>query len=166
MSDQCKRAKDGVELPGNTQEKPSKSATDPNTQLLEGSHNTDIETPVVVRNTEDRMDINPKERVTETIVDEMQLSMTHNLKKKIPMETSNPKTDPLDIEAQVAVLEKRRRKVHLQLKLKKLQEEEVLGFLTSTDASLKEIAGLSKNEQLALECAKHIRMPDVYKSES
>ena len=66
----------------------------------------------------------------------------------------------------MAVLEECRRKVHLQLKLKKLQEEEALGFLTSMDALLKKVAGLTKNEQLTLECAKYIRMPDIYKSKS
>ena len=166
MSGQRKGAKGGVELPGNTQERPSKSAVDPNTQLLKGSRNTNTETPVVVGNTKDRMDINPKERVTETIVDEMQLSTTHYLKGKTPMETLNPRTDPSDIEAQVAVLEERRRKVYLQLKLKKFQKEKALGFPTSTDAPLKVVAGLSKNKQLALECAKRIRIPDVYKGKS
>ena len=82
------------------------------------------------------------------------------------METSNPRIDPLDIEAQMAVLEKHQRKVHLQLKLKKLQEEKALGFLTSTDIPLKKVADFSKNKQLALERAKYIRMPDIYKNKS
>ena len=166
MSSWHKRAKNRVKLPGNTQDGLSKSAADPNTQLLKGSCNTDTETPVVVGNTKDRMDIDPKEWVTETIVDKMQSFTTKNPKKKTPTETLNPRTDPSDIEAQMAILEERRRKVHLQLKLKKLQEEEALGFLTSTDAPLKEVAGLSKNKQLALEHAKHICMPDIYKGES
>ena len=52
------------------------------------------------------------------------------------------------------------------MKLKKLQKKEALSFPTSTDFPLKEVTGLSKNKQLALEHAKCIRMPDVYKSES
>ena len=82
------------------------------------------------------------------------------------MEALNLGTDPSDIKAQVAILEKRRKKVHFQLKLKKLQEKEALGFSTLTDAPLKEVIGLTKNKQLALEHAKYICMPDVYKGKS
>ena len=69
MSSQHKRAKGGVELPSNIQEGPSKSAADLNTQLLKGNRNTDTETPVVVGNAKDRIDIDPEEPVTKTIVD-------------------------------------------------------------------------------------------------
>ena len=166
MSDWHKRAKGRIELPSNNQEGSSKSAEDLNTQLFEGSRNTNTETPVIVKNAKDQIDINPKEQVIKAITDKTQSSTTHNPKGKTPTETSNPGTDPSDIEAQVAVLEKRRRKVYFQLKLKKLQEKEALSFPTLMDALLKEVADLTKNKQLALERAKCIRMPDVYKSES
>ena len=99
MSSQHKKAKAGVELPGNNQKGPSKSAADLNTQLLEGSPNTDIETPVIVKNAKDWMDIDPKERVTETTANKTQLLTTHNLKEKTPTEALNLGTNPLDIEA-------------------------------------------------------------------
>ena len=118
------------------------------------------------------------------------MSTTNNPKRKTPTEASNSETNPSDSEAQVAVLEEVqvavleevqvtvleeaqvavleecRRKIHLQLKLKKLQEKKALGFSTSTNAPPKEVAGLTKNKQLALECAKRIHMPDLYKSKS
>ena len=60
MSGRHKRAKDKIKLLGNIQERPSKSAVDPNIQLLEGSHNTNTKTLVVVGNTEYQMNIDHK----------------------------------------------------------------------------------------------------------
>ena len=91
----------------------SKSAADPNTQLLEGSHNMDTETLVIVRNTKDKIDINPKEKIIKATANKIQLSTTHNSIKKIPTKALNPVIDSLDIEAQVTALEKCKKKVHL-----------------------------------------------------
>ena len=108
MSDQHKKTKGRIELPGNNQKGLSKSAADPNTQLLKGSHNTDTETLVIIENAEDKIDIDSKEQVTEATADKIQSLTTHNSKEKIPTEASNPMTNPLNIEAQVTALENAR----------------------------------------------------------
>ena len=52
-------------------------------------------------------------KVTKVIADKTQLLTTYNFKEKTPTKASDLVTNPLDIEAQVAALEKCKKKVHL-----------------------------------------------------
>ena len=157
---------------GNTQEGSAKTiSADPNTQLQSSNESNN---PALASSIEDNMDIDTTEKIIEIPTSEASASTERQQDIDNPHNTYLTLTPVLselsvlaEVEKQILMLEERKHKLHLQLKLKSLLAEKAEGFPLLTASSLSEqTTSQRRTKMLAIERAKRVRVPNIYKGQS